>query len=120
MCSAVNMIDKWVWRVRAIVVTKDQSDDRKLFRVRFRRRNRSLPKYATPTSGRPNVSLTEPDFEWGFVFRAFDPQQLSDNSRIVPYSHLLRAFLYLLIVINRPFLSRLVDQVDFRQRSTAI
>ena len=29
MCSAANMIAKWVWRVRAIVVTKDQSGDRK-------------------------------------------------------------------------------------------
>ena len=31
----------------------------KLFRGRLRRRNRSLPKYVTPTSRRPNVSLTE-------------------------------------------------------------
>ena len=29
MCSAANMIAKWVWRVRAIVVTKDQSGDRR-------------------------------------------------------------------------------------------
>jgi hypothetical protein len=29
MCSAANMIAKWVWRVRAIVVTKNQSGDRK-------------------------------------------------------------------------------------------
>ena len=29
MCSAANMIAKWVWRVRAIVVTKDQAGDRK-------------------------------------------------------------------------------------------
>src|SRR5439155_27230261 len=29
MCSAANMIAKWVCRVRAIVLTKDQSGDRK-------------------------------------------------------------------------------------------
>ena len=29
MCSTANMIVKWVWRVRAIVVRKDQSRDRK-------------------------------------------------------------------------------------------
>jgi hypothetical protein len=28
-CSAANMIAKWIWRVRAIVVTKDQSGHRK-------------------------------------------------------------------------------------------
>ena len=26
MCSAANIIAKWVWRVRAIVVTKDPSE----------------------------------------------------------------------------------------------
>jgi hypothetical protein len=29
MCSAVNMIAKWIWRVRALVVTNDQLVDRK-------------------------------------------------------------------------------------------
>src|SRR6266516_8174577 len=95
---------------------------RKLFRVRFRQRNRSLPKYVTPTSRRPNISLTEPDFvsEGVLVSRAFDPQQRSNNSRIAPYSHLLRAFLHLLMLVDRPFFSRFLDQFGFRQISTAV
>ena len=94
----------------------------KLFRVRFRQRNRSLPKYVTPTSSRPNISLTEPDFviEGVLVSRAFDPQQRSNNSRIAPYSHLLGAFLLLLVIVDRAFSSRFLDQVGFRQRSTAV
>ena len=48
----------------------------KLFRVRFRPRNRSLSKYVLPTSSRPNISLSDPDFviEGVLVFRAFDFQ----------------------------------------------
>ena len=109
-------------RARAIVVTKDQSGDEKLFRVRFRQRNRSLPKYVTPTSSRPNISLTEPDFviEGVLISGAFDLQQRSNNSRIAPYSHFLRAFLLLLVLVDRPFFSRFLDQVGFRQRSTAV
>src|SRR5438270_12015074 len=92
----------------------------KLFRVRFRQRNRSLPKYVTPTSRRPNISVTEPDFviEVVLVSRAFDPQQGSNNSRIAPYSHLLRAFLRFLVPIDRPLFSRFLTQVGLRQRST--
>src|SRR5437016_4741226 len=112
----------------ALPRTRDSCDEKtnqvieKLFRVRFRQRNRSLPKYVTPTSSRPNISLTEPDFviEGVLVSRAFDPQQRSNNSRIAPYSHLLRAFLLLLVLVDRPFFSRFLDQVGFRQRSTAV
>src|SRR4029434_2966851 len=94
----------------------------KLFRVRFRQRNRSSPKYVTPTSSRPNISRTEPDFviEGVLVSRAFNPQERSNNSRVAPYSRLLRAFLLLLVLVDRPFFSRFLDQVGFRQRSTAV
>src|SRR5215472_3214866 len=90
----------------------------KLFCFRFR----SLPKYITPTSRRPNISLTQPHFviEGVLVSRAFDSQQRSNNSRVAPYSHFLRAFLHVLMLVDCPLCSSFFDQVTFRQRSTAV
>src|SRR5437762_14254738 len=85
-------------------------------------RVRSFPEYITPTSRRPNVSLTQPHFviERVLVSRAFDSQQRSNNSGVAPYSHFLRAFLHLLTLIDRPLFLSFLDQVSFRQSSTAV
>jgi hypothetical protein len=82
----------------------------------------SLPKYITPTSRRPNVSLTQPHFiiERVLVSCAFGSQQRGNNSRVAPYSNFLGAFLHLLVLVDRPLFSSFFDQVSFRQRSTAV
>src|SRR5215813_3278952 len=94
----------------------------KLSRVRFQPRNRRLPKYVLPTSSRPNISLRDPELviEGVLVSRAFDLQQRSHNSRVAPYSHLLCAFLLLLLLVDNPFFSRFLNQVGFRQSGTAV